>query len=187
LQLALGGLTLVVTNACARVPEHAAALPTPTTTPDLDSWRTKALTMLADGLQTLRTFEVFAAYRVSITADSGRRSASELLWDPPTGADWDAATHLAHGLRGQADQLFQAITTTQQDPSVWREQRALADAVHDIGDVGDALGIYRDRLNGLRPGDASGALPLLDDAWAKWQQTADRLGLGRAESVGCGS
>jgi hypothetical protein len=130
---------------------------------------------------------VFAAYRVSATPDSDRRSKAELVWDPPTGAEWDAATHAAHSLRSRADQLFQAVTTAQVDASIWREQRTLADVAHDIGDLGDALTAYRDRLDNVRPGDASGALALLDDAWAKWQQTADRIGLDRAESISCAS
>jgi hypothetical protein len=143
--------------------------------------------MLDDGLQTLRSFEVFAAYRVSTAPDSDRRSAAELVWDPPTGTEWDAATHVAHSLRGRADQLFQAVTTAQVDASIWREQRSMADVVHDIGDVGDALAAYRDRLDGVRPGDAAGALSLLDDAWARWESTATRLGIGRAEAINCAS
>jgi hypothetical protein len=183
--LATLGLGACGLAACARIPERAASLPSPTSTPEIDAWRVQATAMLGDGLQTLRSFEVFAAYRVSTTPDSGRRSAAELVWDPPTGAEWDAATHVAHSLRGRADQLFQAITTAQVDASIWREQRTLADVVHDIGDVGDALAAYRDRVDGLRPGDASGALGLLDDAWTKWEQTADRLGMSRAEAISC--
>jgi len=178
-------LGLLFGAACARVPERAALPPTPPATPELDGWRAEAHAMLADGLQTLRTFDVFAAYRVSITPDSGRRSANELLWDPPTGMEWDAASHVAHSLRGRADQLMQAISNTQLDASIWREQRLLADVVHDVGSFGDALAAYRDRLDGMRPGDASGALQLLDDAWAQWEQIAGRVGMTRAEPISC--
>jgi hypothetical protein len=185
-QFLVGGLSLAVASAaCARIPERAAAPPTPTATPELDAWRSEATSMLRDGLQTLRTFEVFAAYRVSITSSTDRRSASELVWDPPTASEWDAATHIARGLRVRAEQLFQAISVAQVDASIWREQRALADTTHAIGDVGDALAAYRDRLDGLRPGDAAGALSLLDIAWAQWEQTAARLGLSRSEAIGC--
>jgi hypothetical protein len=185
-RLLLNAVMLAVASACARVPERVAGPPTPDVTPDLDAWRGAAIAMLTDGLQTLRTFEVFSAYRVSITPNSDRRTASELVWDPPTGSDWDLATHVAHGLRGRSDQLFQAITTATVDASVWRDQRLLADVAHDVGGVGDALAAYRDRLDGLKPGDAAGALSLLDDAWGRWEQTAARLGLGRAEPIGCG-
>jgi len=136
-------------------------------------------------LETLRTFEVFAAYRVSITPDSGLRFASELTWDPPTGAAWDNATHVARGLHGRADQLFQAVTTAQIDPSVWREQRSLADAIYELRVVGDALVAYRDRIDALPPGDASGALTLLDMAWTQWEGTAARFGISRSEPIAC--
>jgi hypothetical protein len=142
--------------------------------------------MLLDGLQTLRTFDVFVAFRVSTTASSGMRSAAELSWDPPTGAAWDDATHVAHGLHGRADQLFQAITSAKLDPSVWREQRQIADLAADIRLVGDGLATYRDRLDGLPPGDTSGALSLLDRAWAQWEATAGRVGMSRSEAITCG-
>jgi hypothetical protein len=173
--------------ACTRVEERAVPPPTPAFTPELNGWRAEVQAMLTDGLQTLRTFDVFAAFRVSVTPDSGRRSANELVWDPPSGMEWDAAGHVAHSLRGRADQLMQAISNTQVDASIWREQRLLADVVHDVGRFGDALAAYRDRLDGLRPGDASGALPLLDDAWAQWEQVAVRAGLTRAEAISCGA
>lgn len=172
--------------ACTRVTERAQPPPAPTSMPELDGWRAEVQAMLGDGLQTLRTFDVFAAYRISVTSDSGRRSANELVWDPPTGMGWDAASHEARSLRGRADQLMQAISNTQVDARIWREQRLLADVVHDVGRVGDALAAYRDRLDGLRPGDASGALELLGEAWDKWEQIAGRIGVSRAEAVGCG-
>lgn len=176
----LGGLLV---SACVRVAQRAPAPDAPATTPELDAWTAQARSMVSDALQTLRTFDVFAAYRVSITPDSGQRLSSELIWDPPTGLAWDDATHVARGLHGRADQLLQAVTTAQIDPSAWREQRALADAVHDMRDVGDALGAYRDRIDTLPPGDASGALSLLDRAWTQWERTAGRFGVGRAEPI----
>jgi hypothetical protein len=181
----LAGASVGLVSACVQAPRRGASLTAPATTPELDGWRAQANALLADGLQTLRTFESFAAYRASVTAASDRRSGAELVWDPPTGAEWDAATRVAHGLRGRADQLFQAITRTQVDLSVWREQREMADVVGDVGGVGDALGAYRDRLDALRPGDAAGALSLLDDAWSKWDRTAERLGLARSEAIDC--
>jgi hypothetical protein len=184
-QLILGAVTALAASACARVPERAEAPSTPIAAPELEAWRREAASLARDGLQALREFEVFTAYRVSTTSGSDRRSASELVWDPPSGADWDAATHVSRSLRSRADQLFQSVTTAQVDASIWREQRELADIAHGIGDVGDALAAYRDRIDSLRPGDATGALALLNTAWGTWEQTAGRLGLARAEAIGC--
>jgi hypothetical protein len=181
----LGALAALASSACLQVPERVVAPAAPTSTPELDAWTSQAQAMLADGLQSLRIFEVFAAFRISTTPASDRRTASELVWDPPTGADWDEATHTARGLHSRAEQLFQAITTSQTDPNAWRQQRALADLAHDIGGLGDALARYRDRLDVLRPGDGAGALGLLDDAWSAWEGVAGRLGSGRAELIGC--
>jgi hypothetical protein len=141
--------------------------------------------MLSDVLEALRTFDDFQAFRVTTTTDSGMRLASELTWDPPTSAAWDEATHVTRGLKGRAQQLFQAVTTAQLDPSLWREQRRLADATHDLLDLGDALSAYRDRVDQLPPGDASGALVLLDQSWAQWDAVAARWGTGRAEAMAC--
>jgi hypothetical protein len=141
--------------------------------------------MVNDSLGTLRTFEVFAAYRAAGATDSDQHPPSTLAWDPPTSAAWDEATHVARGLHGRADQLVQAITTAQIDPSTWREQRALADQVHDLLEVGDALSAYRDRIDRIAPGDAAGALGLLDRAWLQWEAAATRFGLSRSEGIGC--
>ena len=184
-QFVFGSLVALAAGACVRVAERPAAPPTPTSSPELDGWTAQAQAMLSDALKTLRTFDVFAAYRVSINPDSGLRFASELTWDPPTGAAWDKATHLARGLHGRADQLLQAVTTTQIDQSVWREQRSLADAIHDLRVVGDTLVAYRDRIDTLPPGDASGALTLLDMAWTQWESTAARFGISRSEPIAC--
>jgi hypothetical protein len=180
-----GVLTVLAAGGCVRVPESQAVPSAAPSTSQIDAWNAEARAMLQDGLRTLQTFDNFAAFRVSTTDSSGMRSAAELVWDAPTGAAWEDATHVARGLHGRADQLFQAITSTQVDQSVWREQRMLADVVADIRLVGDSLASYRDRVEWLPPGDASGALTLLDRAWAQWQATAGRIGLGRAESMGC--
>ncbi len=122
---------------------------------------------------------------MSTAAQSGARQANELVWDPPTSATWDEATHVTRGLRGRAQQLFESVTTTKIDPSLWREQRRLADATHDLLDLGDALGAYRNRVDVLPPGDAGNALSLLDRAWAQWDTAAARWGISRAESIDC--
>jgi hypothetical protein len=172
-------------SACGQINVAQQGATSPTSTPAVDGWNADAGAMLVDALKTLRTFDGFAAFRVSTTPASGMRSAAELVWDPPTSAAWDDATHVARGLHSRADQLFQAITSTQVDQGVWREQRLIADVVSDIRLVGDALATYRDRIDGLPPGDASGALTLLDRAWAQWEATAARLGLPRAENIAC--
>jgi hypothetical protein len=183
----LSVLASTVLTACSRISQPPARVPTPPASPLLEGWRTEAASALADGLQALRTFDVFAAYRASTTEGSDRRSPAELAWDPPSGADWDSATHTARALRGRADQLFQAITREQVAADLWREQRDLADITHDLSDVGDALAAYRDRVDRLQPRDASAGVSLLDAAWAAWDQTASRLGLSRSEPIGCGN
>jgi hypothetical protein len=170
--------------ACARPsppPSDAAVV----LTAEFDRWNQEAHGILSDVLQSLRTFDVFQAFRVSIAASSSQRLGSELAWDPPTGAAWDEATHVARGVRGRAEQLFQAITAAGHDPVLWREQRALADAAHDLLDLGDALAAYSDRLGPLPPGDGSSALGLVDTAWRQWDTAAARWGTGRAESIAC--
>lgn len=181
--LAACGTTLLV--ACRQPPPPRRDTSAPTASPELDSWTTEARAMLSDALKTLTTFDAFAAYRISSTLSSHLRTPSELMWDPPTGQAWDDATHVARGLRSRADQLFQAVTTTQIDATAWRQQRDLAATTHTIGDVGDAIASYRNRIDGLPPGEASGALSLLDDAWKQWASVAGQLGMGRSEAIGC--
>src|SRR5579859_2692690 len=171
--------------ACSRaaprlLPPTAVALPD-----DFDRWTQEAHGILSDGLETLRAFDVFQAFRVSTATQSGMRQPTELVWDPPTSAAWDEATHVTRGLHGRAEQLFQSVTTTHIDASLWREQRKLADATHDLLDLGDALGAYRNRIDVLPPGDAANALSLLDRAWTQWDTAAARWGLGRAEPIDC--
>jgi hypothetical protein len=141
--------------------------------------------MLSDTLAALQTFEVFQAFRVSTAAQSTMRTSAELVWDPPTGGSWDEATHVTRGLHGRAEQLFLAIASATIDPSAWREQRRLADATHDLLDLGDALSAYRDRIDLLPQGDASSALNLLDRAWGQWDAAAARWGVSRSEPIPC--
>ena len=181
----IGTLGVLATGACARVPVRPTPPPAPTSTPELDAWNAEARGMLSDALQALRTLDVFAAYRVSVAAESGMRLPSALAWDPPTSAAWDEMTHVVRGFHGRADQLFLAVTATQIDPLLWREQRVLADATHDLLGLGDALLAYRDRIDRLGQGDGSGALGLLDKAWEQWDATAARFGLARGEAIAC--
>jgi hypothetical protein len=150
---------------------------------DFGGWNQEARGILSDGLETLRAFDVFHAFRASASAQSG----TALAWDPPSSAAWNEASHVTRGLKGRAQQLFESVTTTRIDPSLWREQRKLADATHDLLDLGDALGAYRNRIDLLPPGDAGSALGLLDQAWAQWDSAAARWGIARAEPVECSS
>src|SRR5260370_37185127 len=116
--------------ACSRVAAARPPVATGVLPAEFDRWNQEAQGILSDGLQTLRTFDDFQAFRAS----------AGLAWDPPTGAAWDEATHVARGLHGRAEQLFRGVTTATLEPTVWREQRALADATHNLLDLGDALG-----------------------------------------------
>lgn len=170
--------------ACRQVPQRPEAPPTPPS-PTVDAWQAEGHQIVSDALTALRTFDVFAAYRISATPSSALRSASSLAWDPPTGPDWDQATHTSRGLHDRSNQLFQAIITTDIDPALWRTQRELADATRDVISLGDALQTYRDRIDRLPPGDASGALELLDRAWTRFDTVAPRWGLSRYEAISC--
>lgn len=143
--------------------------------------------MLMDALTSLRTYDVYQAFRVASATDSGRRGAAELAWDPPTPPAWDEATHVTGGLRNRAAQLFNAVTTAsaRSDSSLWRERRALADSVNELVTLGERIAAYRARLDVLPPGDASAALDLLDQAWSQWDVAAARWGLARGELITC--
>src|SRR5205807_3347177 len=132
--------SLALTAAACSRPAQRVAAPTAAALPvEFDRWTQEAHGILSDGLQTLRTFDDFQAFRISTATESSMRLGAELVWDPPTGAAWDEATHVTRGLRARAEQLFQSVTTSKIDQSLWREQRKLADATHDLLDLGDAL------------------------------------------------
>ena len=154
--------------------------------PDAERWEREARAILSDGLAALRVFDTFAAFRIANAVESALRSASELAWDPPTGADWDEAVHVARGLHGRAEQLFKVVASSPIDPSAWRERRELADATHGLIDLGDALAAYPDRVDHLYPGgDGSAAFDLLEQAWSEWMANAARWGVTRDEPIAC--
>jgi hypothetical protein len=159
--------------------------PTPQTVPDFEPWTREAHAILSDGLHSLGTFDDFIAFRASTTAGSELRRPAELVWDPPTGDAWAEATHVAAGLHGRAEQLFNVISTARLDEQLWRQQRELADDAHALMDLGDALQAYSQRVQSLPPGDASGTLSLLDQAWDRWDAAAASWGLSRAETLSC--
>jgi hypothetical protein len=184
---AVGSPLVFVLSGCGQAAERARPTSTAAAIPEMDRWRQEALGILTDTRTTLRTFDTYHAFRSSTASSSSLTLPSELVWDPPTGAAWDEATHVTRGVRGRSEQLFLAVTTARIDPSAWREQRTAADAAHELLDLADMLGAYRGRLDVTGPGDASQALGLLDRAWAQWDTAAARWGLSRAESIGCGS
>jgi hypothetical protein len=165
-------------------PQAPAAVTLPA---EFDKWDQEARGMLSDGLETLRVFDAYQAFRVSTAAQSSTPLGSELVWDPPTSAAWDEATHVTRGLHGRAENLFQSVATTHIDPNLWREQRKLAEATHDLLQLADRLGACRNRIDVLPPGDAASALGLLDRAWTHWDIVAARWGVGRAEAISCPS
>lgn len=179
----LSVVSAALATACGRITPRAVPTLTTSLPPELNAWREEIQGMLSDSLDALRTFDVFAAYRVAVTPGSSLRLPAALAWDPPTGKAWDAVTHVSLSLHGRADQLLAAATTTTIDPTLWRTQRDLAETTHGLVDLGDALRAYRNRIDRVPPGDASSALELLDKAWAQWEATAGRMGLSRSEAI----
>ena len=179
-------LSTLALAACGRVqPRQRQPTLLPARPAEMDRWLQEARGILSDVLESLRTFDTFQAFRASTAPNTSTRLPSELMWDPPTSAAWDEATHVTRGVHGRAEQLFNAVTTTRLDASLWRQQREAADATHELLDLSEALAAYRDRIDALPPGDAASALGLLDRAWARWETTAARWGVARAELVGC--
>ena len=178
----------LVSWACTQPPPRPAA-PTSAAPPaEFGVWDREAKAILSDALETLQTFENFAAFRLAAARESERRSANELAWDPPPSRAWDESTHVARGLHNRAEQLFLAVSKTALDASAWREQRDLAQWTHDLLDLGDALDAFRVRVGYLAPdGDGAAAWEVLDRAWARFDATAAHWGVSRAEPIGCGS
>jgi hypothetical protein len=184
LLIGLGGLGLA---ACVRPAPRA---PAPTESPErpaeFSAWEREAKAILSDALQTLRTFEDFLAFRLTFAAQTDRRATSELAWDPPSGRAWDEATHVARGLRGRSEQLFQQVSQRVVDAAAWREQRDMAANASALRDLGDALDDFRVRTQYLAAaGDGTAAWEVLDRAWARYDASAAQWGTGRAELIAC--
>jgi hypothetical protein len=173
-------------SACVKPAERPTPTPQASLPPEFDAWRREAQAILSDALDTLRTFDILMAFRVTLPA-SNSRTPNDLDWDPPTSGVWNEATHVAQGLSGRADQLFQTVSTARIDASLWREQRQAAEAVHTLVDLGAALATFRVRLDGLPSGDANSVNDMLDQVWARWTDAAERWGLSRSEAIGCAS
>jgi hypothetical protein len=179
-------MVVAVLAACTRVSPRRQIEQTRDLPADVERWRQEARGILSDGRETLQTFEVYAAFRVGIAERSERRAATDLVWDPPSSAAWDEATHVARGLHGRAENLFNTVANAGFDSALWRQRRDLADATSGLLDLGDALRAYRDRVDGLPPGgDGTEAWDLIDRAWARWDAGASRWGMSHAESISC--
>src|SRR5229473_1758876 len=87
----VSAIASVTAAACGRVTEPATR-PALVSAPEFEAWKAQAYAMVNDSLQTLRTFEVFAAYRAAGVTQSDQRPPNTLAWDPPTGVAWDEAT-----------------------------------------------------------------------------------------------
>jgi hypothetical protein len=182
----LASILACAAAACARPVPRPARAALDEGGPEFERWNREATAILSDAHETLQTFEVFTAFRVAMAEQSERRSATELAWDPPSGAAWDEAIHVSKGMHGRTEQLFLAVSAAQLDPGRWRQQRDLADATHDLIELGDALGAYLTRVERLTPrSDGTEAWPLLDGAWQRWDANAARWGVSRAELIGC--
>jgi len=163
-----------------------AHVPSPPTPAEFAPWRREAREILSDALDTLRAFEDYAAFRVSTADESARRGTTDLSWDPPRIAIWSEALHVAEGLGGRADQLFQRAVNTQVDRAAWREQRDIADMAHELVVLGESLKAYRgviEQLPALTDGTETWAQ--LDRLWAQWAANAANWNATRTELIGC--
>jgi len=181
------GLLAATGAACARPDLSTRQVQQPARLPDQDTWEAEARAILLAALDTLRTLETFAAFRISRSADTGQRTASELDWDPPTHAAWAGATALARSLPMRASQLEHTVATSAPEPRLWRERRAFAESAHGILDAVNAVAAYRAAVDGLGPdGPGTAVLGLLDRAWAMCRAEAATWGVETAEMLGSG-
>ena len=154
--------------------------------PDMEVWTAEARAILSEGLEALRCFDAYAAYRFGNSTDTAPRSPADLPWDPPTSQSWTRATSAARELGGRAGGLLQAISGSVADSSTWRPRRAMAEAAEALVDFTDALAAYRARVDHLSPGgNGTGALDQLEAARQRWDAAAARWGVERAELIPC--
>ncbi len=166
-------------RAVPRAPEH-----TLQELPSQDVWAATARDILVDGLQALRAYDEYAAYRATLDPASSLRSRWELPWSPPAVATWRATTERTYGLRARASGLEGKVAYSVEDPALWRERRSAAEGAALVVDFVDALVAYRARVDHLSPGgDGSGALPLLTTAWERWNAAAAAWDVTRAERL----
>jgi hypothetical protein len=182
----LAALAGVLGGACARPPAAPTPAP-PAALPNQADVARQARAIVAAAFASLNALDTFAAWRVS-RAGSGLRSPSELEWDPPSSSAWRTVDDLS-SLRRQAQDVFQSVARTTVDVQLWREQRDLAQRLHELVEAVDAQAAYRAALDHLDgpDGEASAVLGLLDRARELWQRSATTWGVERTEPIACGS
>jgi hypothetical protein len=172
--------------ACARPTPRPTPPPEAPDTSALDAWDAEAQDVLAKALGVLHTFDTFSAYRISRVNNSSLRSPRELVWDPPTTAEWADAQDSARSLKARAGSLFQAVSTANIDPNLWRERRVLAAASRSLADMTNWLVSYQEAVATLeRESDGSRALPSLSKAWEQWEASSAYWSVDTTEAIGC--
>lgn len=182
------GVLAAAASACIRPEPRATLTPPSGDLEQLERWRAEGRAILQEADPALRTFDVYAAYRLSTAADSvsDARYPGEPAWYPPKKAALQDAMEIADRLQPRGVELHRLVTTSLLDDSVWRERRQLADITIVLADMTDALKAYRDAAGRIAPRtDGSEALPRLLRARARWTAAADGLGVVRYESMGC--
>jgi hypothetical protein len=183
--LLLGSL-VVGAAACVRPrPRTEPASPT-SDLPDAEAWNDEARDILRLALEALRTFDAYAAYRISAAESTSLRANWEFTWDPPSAVAWETATQAVDRLSERAARLHGAVASSAPDSALWRERRAFADATFLLREMTDWLAGYRARVDRLAPrGDGSSALPALQRAWELWGSAANYWGVSRFEVITC--
>jgi hypothetical protein len=183
--LLLGVLALAATS-CVRPRARTEAASPTTGLREAAGWNDEARDILRSALEPLRTFDAYAAYRISAAPSSSLRADWEFTWDPPSAVAWETATQGAYRLRARAARLHSTVASSTPDSALWRERRAFADATMLLSEMTEALAGYRARADRVSPhGDGSGALPVLQRAWEMWGSAADHWGVSRFEVITC--
>lgn len=183
LLLAVVGL---VGSACVRPIPRAAPDPPRWAGPEVEGYDAEARSLLADAIEALHTFDAQAAYRISVTPNSGLRSSRELEWETPPAATWQRARTIAGDLARRTDVLFQQVRTATPDPAVWRDRRARAEATYALTEMAAALAAYGAEVDRLdADSDGGPALPALARGWNRWSEAAGYWDVSAGEIIDC--
>jgi hypothetical protein len=179
LLLALLALPLA---ACARQAQTPAPAESPDVLPNRDAWIALARGVLVEALGILHTFDQFTVFRSS-NADG---ATGLVPADPPTSAAWGAASAGLQSVAARANDAYASVAHSDVSDANWRARRGLAEEMHLLVAVTDALTAYRAAVDHLPAGqDASTLLPLLQGAWNLWVGAAEQWQVNRFESLGC--
>jgi hypothetical protein len=180
------GVLATATGACVHPRPRTEPTSAASSLPMAEAWNDEARAILGNALEVLRTFDTYAAYRISAAETSSLQSSWEFSWDPPSAAAWEAAAKDVQGLRERALHLHGGVVISAPDPALWRERRAFADATLLVVEMVDSLAGYRARVDRLPPyGDGSSALPVLQRAWELWSSAAGHWGVRNWEVMTC--